>query len=368
MADITIVKLNQTYMKVMCSEIYMELDIQDRFSFKVADAKYDPRVRKGHWDGIKRLYNRQTKKLYIGLLYELIKLMDKKDWTYSIDPELLPSDEQLDDDDIQGLVEFIRPHDNGQPIEPYDYQLEAVKYMLNMDRSVSLAATSAGKSLMLYLAARSYQLMDELHGRYIFITVPSISLVEQLYNDFQNYSTFDGSEWHVNQHCQRVSSKYPKNLSKQIIITTWQSMAKLPYDEFENIGAIFIDETHTAKGNVLTKLIEQATNTPIKHGLTGTLDGCEVNELVIQGLLGPAKRIVTANDIIEKGRASPVDVSMVLLEHGPKDRQELFDLRSNLRGSMKYQAEVEFINAMKHRRDFNLWYDRFSRRQYTCSI
>src|SRR5690554_6869793 len=116
-------------------------------------------------------------------------------------------------------------------------------------------------------------------------------------------------------------------------------------------GAV-VKNCHTAKSSVLTKLIEQATNTPIKHGLTGTLDGCEVNELVIQGLLGPAKRIVTANDIIEKGRASPVDVSMVLLEHGPKDRQELFDLRSNLRGSMKYQAEVEFINAMEHRRDF----------------
>ena len=54
--DVTITKLNATYISVKCRETYMEMEISERFSFKVADAPFDPRVRSGQWDGIKRLY------------------------------------------------------------------------------------------------------------------------------------------------------------------------------------------------------------------------------------------------------------------------------------------------------------------------
>jgi len=349
MADITITKLNCTWMKVLCKEKYMELDIQDRFSFEVPNAKYDPRVRSGKWDGVKKLFNRQTKKMHIGLLLELCSFCDKKGWGVYVDPDLLPDDDPLTDDDLNELIKLIQPMDNGQPIEPYDYQLESVKYMLNMERSVVLAATSAGKSLIIYLAVRLYQLMDELQGKTIFITVPSISLVEQLYNDFDNYSK--GTDWHVNQYCQKISNKYSKFVEKQVVITTWQSMAKLPYDVFENIGAIFIDETHSASAAVLGSLIEQATNTPIRHGLTGTLDGTECNELIIQGLLGPAKRIVSAKDIIEKGRASDIHVKMTVFEHSMDTRQNFFDMTQSVPPKRKYHSEIEFLNQHQQRRE-----------------
>lgn len=352
MADLVIQKVNCTWMKVICKEVYMELDLQDRFSFKIANAQHDPRVKKGMWDGVKKLYNRRTKKMHCGLLLEVLGMAETKGWSVQVDPDLMPDPESIDTEELRELVsELIKPHDDGNPIEPYDYQLEAVEYMLNMDRSVVLAATSAGKSLIIYLAVRLYQMMDEFNGKKIFITVPSISLVEQLYSDFENYSTFDGSMWHVNQFCQKVSSKYPKNLQKQIIITTWQSMEKLPYGVFEDIGAIFIDETHTAKASTLSKLIEQATTCPIRHGLTGTLDNVEVNELVIQGLLGPAKRIVTANEIIEKGRASPVEVKMVMLNHSHASKQELHSIKSKVKGKAKYEAELNYINEMQSRRE-----------------
>lgn len=350
MADITITKLNNTWMKVLCKETYQELDIQDRFSFEIANARFDPRVKKGQWDGIKKLYNRRDKKMHVGLLMELLELCSNKNWSTYIDPELLPDEDPLTDEDLKSIIdEVIQPMSNGEPIEPYDYQFEAVKYMLNMGRSVCLSATSSGKSMMLYLAVRIYQLMDELNGKTIFITVPSKSLVEQLYADFQDYST--GTDWHVNQYCQKISGKYDKFITKQIVITTWQSMAKLPYDVFENIGAIFIDETHTASASVLSNLIEQATNTQFRHGLTGTLDGCECNELVIQGLLGPAKRIVTAKDIIDKGRASNIKVNMTLLEHDMDTRETFYTIAQSKPSRARYNLEVEYLNQLENRRD-----------------
>ena len=353
MTDIVITKINDTWMKVVCKEVHQEMDIQDKFSFKVPNADHDPRVRKGVWDGIKKLYNRQTKRLYVGLLLDLIDLCGSKGWTYNVDKQLLPDfNESLDDDDIQGLVEFINPHSDGFKIEPYDYQLEALKYQLNMNRSVCLAATSAGKSLILYMAVRCYQLMEDLVGKTIFITVPTIDLVEQLYDDFQDYSTFDGSEWHVARHCQKISGKYSKSIDKQIVITTWQSMSKLPYDVFEDIGAIFIDETHSAKADVLKNIIESATSCPIRHGLTGTLNDTECDIKVITGILGPVKRIVTARELIDEGRASNIEITMCLLEHPNHSRELLSELKSKVEVKKKYNVEVEFINSLEYRREF----------------
>lgn len=352
MADLTITKLNETYMKVQCAEQYMELDLHDEFSFEVPGAKFDPRVRSGKWDGIKKLYNRKTKRLYSGLLFQLLKIADKKGWSTHIDPDLLPSPDYLEDEDLQQLIDLFQPHSDGNPIDPFDYQRDAVKYMLGMDRSVVLAATSAGKSLILYLTVRIYQLLDELVDKRIFIVVPSTSLVEQLYSDFEDYSTFKGSTWRVGSHCQKISGKYSKQLDKQIIITTWQSMSKMPHFIYEDLGAIFIDETHTASANSLTSILERCTNTKFRHGLTGTLNGAECDELVIQGLLGPAKRIVTAREIIDQGRASDLEVRMTLLDYPQSIRQELAIEKANVPSKSRFQKEVEFVNAIQYRRNF----------------
>ena len=353
MSDIVITKINSTWMKVNCKEIHQELDIQENFSYEIPNAANNPKVRKGIWNGIKQLYNRQTKKMYVGLLLDLISLCEKRDWSYIVDPNLMPDfSNTLNDEDIDNLIEFINPHSNGSKIEPYDYQLEALKYQLNIDRSVCLAATSAGKSLILYLAIRCYQLMEEFHGKHIFIAVPTIDLVEQLYDDFKDYSTFNGSEWEVSANCQKMSGKYPKTINKQVIISTWQTMAKLPYDEFENIGAIFIDETHTAKADVLKNIVESCVNANIRHGLTGTLNDMEADVKVITGVLGPVKRIVTAKELIDSGRASKVNINMCLLEHPEHSRKQLSELKQRVKPEYRYNVEVEYINELEYRRDF----------------
>jgi superfamily II DNA or RNA helicase len=355
MTDIHITKINESWMKVKCTEIYMELDLSDEFSFKIPGAEFDPRVKYGKWDGIKRLYNRKTSRMYVGLLFQLLKVAEAKGWSTYVDPDLMPSAETLEEEDLQQLVELFNPHSKGEPIDLYDYQSEAILHMMGMDRSVCVAATAAGKSLILYVAARIYQLLDELANKRIFIVVPNISLVEQLYSDFEDYSNFPGNSWHVSSNCQKISGKYTKQLDRQIIITTWQSMIKMPHYIYEDLGAIFIDETHLASGASLTNILEQCTDTPYRHGLTGTLDGTQINELTIQGLLGPAKRIVTAKEIIDQGRASDIEVHMSLLDYPQSIRQELAKEKAKIPSKARqarFQKEVEFINDISYRRQF----------------
>lgn len=354
MKDIKIVKLNESFMKVYCQEKYMEMDISDRFSFEVENAKFDPLVKKGRWDGIKRLYNRNTKQLYIGLLPELLRLAKKSKFSVDIDPALFPSSqEKLSCDDINGLVkELFKPHDEGVPLELYDYQVNAVQYMVNMGRTSCLSATSSGKSLILYTAIRIYQLLDEMDQKTIFLIVPNVSLAEQIYSDFDNYSTYQGSNWNVSDHCQKITADYTKFINKQVVITTWQSMNTMPPHLIQDAGAIFCDEVHGAKAKVLSKIMETATNCAIRHGVTGTFDDVEVNELTIQGLFGPVKRFSTSREIIDAGRATELEVNVTILNHPEIVRKDMYDKKKGLASKKRYQCEVSFINQLQYRRDF----------------
>lgn len=352
MTDVVVKKLNDTYMRVECLDSSIEMDVSDRFSFKIKNAKHDPRVRAGKWNGIKRLYNRQRKTLYVGLMFELLKFIKSRGYSYTVDKELLnrPS---VALEDVKSVVnDFIMPHDRGKVIEPYDYQYDAVHYMLNMNRSICLAATSAGKSLIIYLAARFYQLADEMEGKRIIIIVPSKMLVEQLYDDFDNYSTFEGSKWNAKTFCQKVSGNYDKNIKKQIVITTWQSLKLMPTWVMESAGAIFVDEVHTVSGAVLTGLLERATTCNVRHGLTGTLNDMEVDQLAAQGLLGPAKRIVTAREIIDSGRATEVEVYCTILDYDRDTKKRYWNgvnKISSEKPAERFQFEVEFVNELKSR-------------------
>jgi superfamily II DNA or RNA helicase len=356
MTDIIITKTNEVWMKVVCSEVYMELDLKDEFRFYVPSSEHDIRFKKGQWDGYKNLYDRRSKRMYIGLLLRLIELAVKRGWKLDIDPDLLPSDESLDIDDIKEIVKSLNIHSNGKPIEPYDYQLDAIMYMLNMGRTVPLAATNAGKSLILYIVIRTYQLLDEFKNKTIFLVVPSTTLVEQMYSDFKDYSTDSKGycDWHVNTHAQKISGDYAKYIEKQIVIITWQSMIKLPFETYDDIGAIFIDETHTAKASSLVNILERCTYTKYRHGVTGTLDGTECNELVIQGLLGPVKRIITAKETIDIGKSCTLEVVMCLLDHPKHIREFVYNQKLKVQHKNRFQKEIEIVNQLEYRRKFIL--------------
>ena len=74
MNDIIITKLNESYVNIVCKEKYMEIEIQDKFSFEVPNAKFSPKFKSG-WDGYKRLYNRRNKTFPVGLVLALLRFV-----------------------------------------------------------------------------------------------------------------------------------------------------------------------------------------------------------------------------------------------------------------------------------------------------
>lgn len=351
MKDIVVTKIDEVYMHVQCSES-IDLELYDFFSFEAKGAKYDPRVRKGHWDGYTRLYSRKTNKLYCGLIDVLWKFAQHHKYSIAIDPNLM----EQNDVNRQELEEFINSefdiHAGGNKITPYDYQFDALEHAIRFNRATLLAATSAGKSLIIYMLARYYELLEDIEDKRILICVPSTGLVEQLYADFEDYSNNSRKDWSAFQHCQKLSGKYTKNLNSKIVISTWQSIYQNGPEYFAQFGAIINDETHNAQAASLRGILGNMPHVKYRVGLTGTLDECQANKLQIAGMLGPVKRIVKTHELQEAGRATDVKINMIMLKHPEAARQNLAIEKESVRQAMRYEAEVQALINSEERNAF----------------
>ena len=356
--QIIIQKINESYVKISCVEQYMEMEIQDKFSFEVPNAKHDPRVKAGKWDGQKRLYNRRNKTFPVGLVLALLRFVKGQGYSYKVDPELIPQTDLTREDIEHVMTTVIDIHSKGKPISLYDHQYDALMHMFGMGRSLCLSSTSSGKSAIIFSFLRIMQLLPEMENKKFFVVVPSGNLVEQMYNDFDDYSTGSSTPWNVSTHCQKINKDYKKQIDRQIVVTTWQSMTKLPKCAFDDMGVLLCDEAHTAGASVLSTIIEASINCPIKHGFTGSLDGFECNEMFIEGLFGPRKIIMTAKESIDKGVAAPIDVKVLLLKYSQEFKDDLastvFTKEDGKKRNPKdwYRIEKEFIYSLPERKKF----------------
>ena len=119
----------------------------------------------------------------------------------------------------------------------------------------------------------------------VLVVVPTTSLVEQMYKDFSDYGLDVETEVHM------IYSGKDKKTTKKIIVTTWQSVYRLGPDWFDAFGCVFGDECHLFKAKSLSTMMNKCSEAEYRFGTTGTLDGTQVNKLVLEGLFGPTKRV-----------------------------------------------------------------------------
>ena len=126
------------------------------------------------------------------------------------------------------------------------------------------------------------------------IVVPTTSLVEQMYKDFEDYG------WNAKGHCHKeyIHGVLILGLTKDVIITTWQSVYKLPKTYFERFGAIIGDEAHLFKAKSLTSIMNKLHDCKYRIGFTGTLDGTQTNRLVLEGVFGTVNKITKTEKLI----------------------------------------------------------------------
>ena len=157
---------------------------------------------------------------------------------------------------------------------------------------------------MMYMVVRILQ-QAVVFDKKMLMIVPSISLVDQMYNDFTNYSLLN--KWDVDKYCTRMHSKIKPDYNKQILITTWQSLMDKEEKFFKDYEVVFLDEAHkisksnTKESKQIEKEINCCTNAKYLLGFTGTLPDELLYKKKMEGFFGNMNTVTTYNDAIESG-------------------------------------------------------------------
>ena len=326
-------KKNEVYLRLTDVEPSIAAELNDFFTFEVPGFKYMPAYRSKMWDGKIRLYNIVTGEIYVGLLPYIEEYLNNNGEGYEF-ADGITSKRDVARSVVQGFVRGLRPTLNGKRIEVRDYQLDAIAHAIATNRSLLISPTASGKSLIIYCLVRYYQMMELK----TLILVPTTSLVEQMYKDFEDYG------WSSGTYCQKIYQGHDKKVTKDVVISTWQSIHRMPRAYFRQFGAVFGDEAHLFKAKSLTGIMTKLDTCKYRFGLTGTLDGTQTHRLVLEGLFGKAKYVVTTKELIDNKTLSALDIKCIVLKYPDEDIQIVKEL--------DYHGELEYIVTKTERNTF----------------
>ena len=318
---IQIEKFNETYNKVHCSDDIAR-ELSDYFTFEVPGARFIPSVKARKWDGKIRLFNSGTHHIYAGLIEYVEDFAKQNNY---------PCERLTDftDEVIDSVSDVVDGFDLTK--EPRDYQLAAFAHAVRKRRALLLSPTASGKSLIIYMLCRYYNVKT-------LLVVPTTSLVYQMYSDFEEYG-FDSKS-----NCHMIFSGQEKDVDKQIYISTWQSIYKLPKKWFDQFECVIGDEAHLFKANSLTTIMKNLGNCKYRFGFTGTLDGSQTHKLVLEGLFGTVKKVTTTSELIEQKHLSEFRIKAIVLDYDQETRQ--------LMKKATYPDEMDFLVNHPPRNNF----------------
>ena len=320
--DVIVSKFNEVYIRIKC-EPSIARELSEFFTFEVPNAKFMPSVRNRLWDGKIRLFSPGTGKIYYGLLPYVQRFIKEQGYALKYDSDFLKRNL-----DKSITTKFVRSLQR-KKFKARDYQIDAIHNILESDRGLILSPTGSGKSFIIYALTRYY--IEKLDHKKILIVVPTTSLVEQMYSDFADYG------WDSEEQCHRLYAGHDKETDKKVVISTWQSIYKLDKSYFKQFGAVFVDECHLAKAKSLTGIMTKLSDCKYRIGTTGTLDGTEVHQLVLEGLFNVHEQVTTTSKLIERKELSNLHIRCLVLEHTLSNRK--------LMKGKTYQQEMEYIST-----------------------
>ena len=321
METLSVKKVNEVYMEVDCDGGSC-WELQDYFTFTVPGMQFMPAVRNKVWDGKIRLFNPVTKRMYAGLLPHVKKFCDERDYNLEVS-----EDYDLDALSTYEANRFIESLN--LKLTPRDYQVDAFTHAIKHRRAVLLSPTASGKSLIIYL-------LTQYLKKKTLVIVPTVSLVQQMNGDFKDYG-YEGD-------CHLITAGVDKESEEDIVISTWQSIYKMPKTWFKQFDVVIGDEAHLFKAKSLTSIMTKLDSCKYRFGFTGTLDDAQTHRLVLEGLFGGVEKVTTTKELIDAGTLADFKVKCIVLQYP--------DIVKQAHAKDKYQDEVDFLVRNEARNKF----------------
>jgi len=329
LTEVIVERVDESFIKIDApSSILMEL--RDRFSYDLPKAEYLKRRNKKYryWDGKLRIFKLRSRTIYAGLVHKVAEFCKERGYEF-IDRSGVFVETPVSVQAARDVMATVVPS-----LEGRDYQWETVAHCLSVRRAVIVSPTSSGKSAIIYTLTRHLNLRT-------LIIVPTTGLVLQMAKEFNNYATDWGT---FKDDISIVMEGYSKVDLNRVVIGTWQSIFRLPHEWFDRFDVVIIDEAHLAKAASLVSLMEKCVNANWRFGFTGTLDGLEINEMVLEGLFGPPRAIIKTRELIEREFISTIEIRCMIFSHTPTDRRAMV--------GASYQDEINFIVGCDARNEY----------------
>lgn len=329
--------LNAVHMKIS-ADSGTKMELEQYFMFRPEGYQFVPSYKNRVWDGYIRIFQAMRPTLYVGLLSYLQKFCNDRGYELRVNGEMYQP-EPVPDDYGYEIAEEINCK-----FQPRDYQNEYVVNAIRNNRSLSLSPTSSGKSLIIYLIQQHYW---QTYQHRTLIIVPTISLVHQMAGDFVDYGCTD--------EVYKIQGGVDKRTDAPVVISTWQSLIKLPKEWFDQFGVVLGDEAHQFQAKSLQKIMDKLTDCHYRHGFTGTLKSSEskTHRLVLEGCFGEVKKYVSTKDLMDSGTVADFNVKAIVLAYNNDTKKNFRKaLKDIAEPSKKYPAEREFITNNQKRNIF----------------
>lgn len=292
----------------------------NKYAVEVEGSFFMPARKLGRWDGKIRFFDK-TGKVFLRFITEIVEHLEA--WGY----EVVLHDHRRPMALCQGRL--ASDHFAGKSkvkLEVRPYQVQAVNAALDAGSGIVIAATGAGKTIM--VAGMCSVLGAE--GIRCITVVPSSDLVEQTSKLFDlagvEHGIYSGSE---------------KNLKPMHIIATWQALQNNP-TIMENFQCAIIDEAHGASAKTIGDLItEHGKHIGYRFGFTGTLPKAKTDQYTLHGSLGEVLFTITAADLIKMGYLSDLEIQPIEIQE--KAEEDFPDYGAEKAYTAKQPDRLDFL-------------------------
>lgn len=298
--------------------------IREKFSVPNKFAKFQSRF------APKRLYAiTQTGQFETGLFNDVVEAI--KEYSEGVDIKYTDNATQ---NFCKSDYSEIKSIDNN--LKLYDYQKTIVKLALEYGRGICVLGTGGGKTLTIATLIYNKYINHPSPDMFkCLLLVPDRGLVQQTYNDFNEYKVpFAFSRW---------SGEFELDISSNVIIASNQILQSRfdDNDWVKYVDVVIVDECHKIKGkNKIGKLINKI-NTNNKFGFTGTLPDEKFEEWSIKGKLGPVFFEKRGDDLRSEGYLTNAEVKILKIDY--KGKPKTVFTEEEFSATARYKAELDFI-------------------------
>lgn len=329
--DIIIKQYDEVHVKLICNS-GITRELYEHFSFYVPGYKFMPAYKIGMWDGKIRLINLKTNTIYKGLLKYIEEFAKTNNYSLEIQDKLNHTYDFSIFEAKQYIDSLYKEEKLNTKFTPRDYQLTALINSIRNKRSLILSPTGSGKSLIIYLLCKFYSMKK-------LIIVPTINLVLQLQSDFAEYSNKPIATLGITG---TTDKNWKTNIEETIVVSTWQSLAKMPASFFDQFGVIIGDEAHLFKAKSLIGIMEKCKNIKYRFGFTGTLDDSVTHQLILEGVFGRVYSTISTKELMNRKELAELEIKILIMKYSEETRK--------LVSKITYDKEMDFI-VSNHRRN-----------------